>query len=243
MPNPTSWNFKNFDWSFGNSMPTSGTSSSSRAFPPDLIRQFTAGTDSSEENLALQLVTSCKRKSTIDNSSRPSKQFISERKMIEHLNGLHLSSDFTNHNISPTDLDKMEENSEPHTVFMSPTDLEAKLKNAQKITVCDGVRKITDDPLLPKALLEHAKMPSPYCQALVLWQPPSNILKVPFDKESNKSNDDNEESVEKREERATASGSGAAMDNGVMDAELEYFDNNNSSNVDYNNLDTMDLDL
>lgn len=242
MPNPVSWNFRNFDWTFG-SNPTTVTVNP--IYQND-VRQFTAGDEPTEEFTKIPPIP-CKRKSLEVVPPRPTKQFISERKMIEHLSGLHLSSEFTNHNISPVDYDEFEEN-QPHTVFMSPADLEQKLKNAQKITVCDEVRKITDDPLLPKSLLDRAAVPSPYCSALVLWQPPTSILKV-----HSGSNNNNEEQDEKAEEKINKKSDEKKKEStserelqlsfeSAMEAEM-MFANNNSSTVDFNNLDTMDLDL
>lgn len=184
----------------------------------------------------------CKRKAldaAPPAAARPTKQLITERKLIEYLLrfGLHLSSEFTNHNISPVDLDEMND-TQTHNVFMSPADLETKLNNAQKITICDEVRKITDDPLLPKALVERSSMPTPYCSALVLWQTPSSVLKVPFDDKDN--NED--ENGKKDEQIASTSRVEREDEVNTMEAEL-LFDNNNSSNVDFNNLNTMDLDM
>lgn len=225
MPNPVSWDFKSFDWNFG----AAPTDSSSNNFVHN-VRHFTAFSEPS--TFAASGAGPFKRKAA-DTSPQPSKQFISERKMIEHLNGLHLSSDFTNHNISASseacDIDE----NQPHTVFMSPTDLEQKLKNANKITICEEIRKITDDTILPKSLIERASVPPPYCSALVLWQPPSNVFRV--------SNDDQAKRDEEDDEQQTVR---AVVDSSTMDAEL-FLDNNNSSNLDFNNLNAnvMDLDL
>lgn len=246
MPNPVSWNFKNFDWTFGNnnSASTSTTTTISTAshnpMYQDNVRQFTGASTCTSSSESEQFTSippvPCKRKSLDLAPTRPTKQFISERKMIEHLNGLHLSSEFTNHNISPVDYDEFDEN-QPHTVFMSPADLEEKLKNAQKITICNEVRKLTDDPLLPKALLERA-VPPPYCSALVLWQPPTSILKVHLDEGDEKV----EKGSDKKKERGGTSEPQQESLESTMEAEM-MFANNNSSNVDFNNLDTMDLDM
>lgn len=146
--------------------------------------------------------------------------------MIEHLSGLHLSSDYTNHNISPSSFAQ----EEARNVFMSPKDLEEKLRNAERITVLQGVRKLNDDPILPKELIHHVAS-TDYCSALVVWQPPGEILKIPelIKKASDES--ENSDDTEKANNADT------------MDAEV--MDNNNSSDVDFNQMDanTMDLDL
>lgn len=105
-----------------------------------------------------------------------------------------------------------------------------------RITVCEQIKNLTkDDPLLPKALLDRANASSvntPYCSALVLWQPPSQILKV-YDK-----NKDTEEEKEKRPKVVETTVN-------QMESEELFMDNNNSSSIDYNNIaamNEMDMD-
>ncbi|GAB0086054.1 uncharacterized protein DMENIID0001_000370 [Sergentomyia squamirostris] len=139
--------------------------------------------------------------------------------MAAHLNNLHISSDFTSHNNAPdiqTDETEMQlENEQPsqYLVNMTQWDLEQKLRNAQRITVCDQVRNLTKtDSIIPKVLLDKIENP---CTALVLWQPPRVLerLIVPQKDSENSATEDEEEA-----------------------------DNNNSSSLDLNNaMDTEDL--
>lgn len=117
MPNPTSWNIHDLNWNFdGVHRPNQGS-----------ITHFTAFTNNSNTIPPAPSHISGKRKTLEPESSyRPTKQFISEQKMIEHLNSMHLSSTFTNHNISPDTFE------DTYKVFLSPADLEEKLRNAQR---------------------------------------------------------------------------------------------------------------
>lgn len=120
MPNPTSWNIRDLDWNFDGSQRLNGA-----------VTQFTASSSSATGTISPISNTSfpCKRKpADTPSTHRPTKQFISERKMIEHMNSLHLSSSFTNHNISPDEYSE----DPTYNIFMSPADLEQKLKNAQR---------------------------------------------------------------------------------------------------------------
>lgn len=98
--------------------------------------------------------------------------------MAAHLNGMHISSEFTAHNINdarrPNNALDVDEDSNETLRSYSNTlqDIEEKLKRAQKITVADVVKTIQDEPLLPVAIMEHFEKP---CKALVIWQPPSRI--------------------------------------------------------------------
>lgn len=60
--------------------------------------------------------------------------------MAAHLNSLHLSTNFVNHELqtAQTEAEEQEMN-----VGMTPETLEEMLKTAQKITVCEEVRKLT----------------------------------------------------------------------------------------------------
>lgn len=141
--------------------------------------------------------------------------------MAEHLNSLHISSDYTTHyqhtpaagdRSGSSDAMSMDADSY-YNINMSPQDLEKKFKNAQRITVCEQIRKLETEPLIPQALLDRMERP---CTALVLWKPPRNLsnLIVPLSREHQrgKESDDDEP------------------------------DNNNSSLVDLNST-GMDLDL
>lgn len=88
---------------------------------------------------------------------------ITEEKMAEHLQGLHISPDFTSHS-TPTledyssDSVSMESDSSssstdcPFTI-PSTQDLEQKLRNAQRITICEQIRKLQNEPVIPQVRL------------------------------------------------------------------------------------------
>jgi len=217
MPNPTSWNIKELNWNFEGTLKLNGN-----------IKQFTATTVPSGSP-TINPPLPCKRK-TLDGAPtyRPTKQFISERKMIENMSGLHLSSNFTTHNISPDDVSE----DLPYKVFLSPADLEEKLRNAQRITVCEQIKNLTEgDNLLPKALVDRAAttLATPM-NALVLWQPPSQILKI----------------YDKFEEKAETEQQVSEVNANQMESEELSMDNNNCLTIDFNTIGApsdMDLDF
>lgn len=90
------------------------------------------------------------------------KKLITEEKMAEHLDGLHISTDFTSHN-TPTledyssDSVSMESDSSTSSTecpfsITSTQDLEQKLRNAQRITICEQIRKLQNDPVIPHVI-------------------------------------------------------------------------------------------
>ena len=115
--------------------------------------------------------------------------------MIAHLNGLHLSEDFHEHNLDIEGGD--EQKMEPFTVNLTPQELEKRLKKAQRITVCDQVIKSMreDNEIIPKALLNRIEEP---CRALVLWKPPENFdqLLTGYPNEYENRSSDSEEEVD-----------------------------------------------
>lgn len=86
--------------------------------------------------------------------------------MAEHLDGLHISPDFTSHS-TPTledyssDSVSMESDSStsstdcPFTITSSQ-DIEQKLRNAQRITmestICEQIRKLQNEPVIPQVI-------------------------------------------------------------------------------------------
>lgn len=191
----------------------------------------------------------------INSLCRPVKQFISEEKITAHFNGLHISSDYIQHNTgSTTGSDGDELPSTSGKCFSNLTyedyqvtakELEEKLRNANRITICDELTKFCDEQkkkasYLPEALLNRIQKP---CTALVLWQPPPSILNMfsqtNISENKNESNDDICESIE---------------DYTIPDVDLppeqqddidDFIDNNNSCNLDFNSVkpDSMDEDL
>ncbi|ETN58385.1 hypothetical protein AND_010038 [Anopheles darlingi] len=121
----------------------------------------------------------------------PTKQFLTEEMMSSHLNNLHLSSEYTAHDINRSsdssalpgtsatldDGDMMlseDKSQQPYIVCMSPQELEERLKKAQRIAICEEVRKLdTRAEILPKVILERMEKP---CTALMIWQPPQERL-------------------------------------------------------------------
>ncbi|XP_059608876.1 uncharacterized protein LOC132256459 [Phlebotomus argentipes] len=150
-----------------------------------------------------------KRRSGIE-PSVPVKRILTEEKMAAHLNNLHISSDFTSHSKAsdyPTESEMQLDGEQPsqYLVNMSQWDLEQKLRNAQRITLCEQVKNLEKtDSIIPKVLLDKIENP---CTALVLWQPPTILqrLIVPHKEQESASEDE------------------------------DQVDNNNSSAVDLNN--------
>lgn len=123
------------------------------------------------------------------------------------MNGLHLSDNFQSHNEH-----QQTDTAEAYNVNLSPQELEQRLKNAQRITVCDQLRKSLreDNEIIPKVLLNRIEEP---CRALVLWRPPEPIEKL-LTVYENRSSDEEE---------------------------IDMDGNNNNNNSDPNNNMDMDL--
>ncbi|KAG5680190.1 hypothetical protein PVAND_009715 [Polypedilum vanderplanki] len=125
----------------------------------------------------------------------PSKQLITEEKMIKHLHGLHISNDFQAHNIN-LDNDPMEE-TYSYTVNLSPEELQQRLKNASCIQLHEDVKKSLEESNkneIYKVLSSRIEKP---CQALILWQPPASLDRLITDFKTNKDSEDGEEECEK----------------------------------------------
>lgn len=84
------------------------------------------------------------------NFFRPAKQRITEEKMAAHLNGLHISSEYTAHSLATSDI--MDVSMEPST-SMSAFSTE-KLKG-HTIVLSEEIKKLKEEPLLPAALIER----------------------------------------------------------------------------------------
>lgn len=152
-------------------------------------------------------------------SPTTSKQLITEERMAAHLNSLHISSNYTSHDTGSCSLaealDEMSASSSncspPSYASIASTDLEQKLRNAQRITICEEIRKLSTDPILPKAILDRFEAP---CTALVVWQPPQRLtdLIIPKDEELERKRRD-------AEQDNNNSGSMNFNDGDVMDTE------------------------
>ncbi|XP_055614475.1 uncharacterized protein LOC129760826 [Uranotaenia lowii] len=197
----------------------------------------------------------------------PPKQFLTEEAMASHFDNLHLSSDYTSHNIEPTQTtsgatspmfseeglstpssldDDMSVSGEPstgrssHHVYMSPQELEERLRKAQRITICEEVRKLDNrGEILPKALLERFEKP---CTALVLWQPPAAS--------SNLGSETDDEKEEKKQQKLDVCQSSSIGDMQMgedeslpdlpdYDDDLDFEENNNNNSAvgDFNSMD------
>lgn len=95
--------------------------------------------------------------------------------MAMHLNGMHLSDNFQAHSININDSTFEEDMEMCFNVNLSPQELERRLKNASRITMCEDVKKSLqqNDEIIPKVLLDRIEKP---CTALILWQPPQQTL-------------------------------------------------------------------
>lgn len=82
---------------------------------------------------------------------RPAKQFISEEKMAAHLNGLHISSDYTSHSFASDDLmDVLPSVSAPSTSTL----VSDKLKG-HTIVLSEEIKRLQEEPLIPHSLMER----------------------------------------------------------------------------------------
>ncbi|KAK9723305.1 hypothetical protein QE152_g19277 [Popillia japonica] len=110
----------------------------------------------------------CKRK-TDTPIPVPAKQQITEERMAEHLSKLHISSE----NPAPT--------TEPET-----SDCKER-----RLYMCEEMRKLQTDSVIPQSLLERMNSP---CKALVLWTPPRRPFPlVDRDNDENDNNNNNNE--------------------------------------------------
>lgn len=145
--------------------------------------------------------------------------------MVAHLNSLHISSNYTTHTQAANASANEQPDSALDDAAMSPTssyatiashDLEEKLRSASRITIdttiCEEIRKLAANPILPQAIMDRFENRS--CTALVLWQPPQRIteLIVPKDVELQRKQEDEEQ------------------------------DNNNCMAIDFNAGDSMELE-
>ncbi|EAU75608.1 uncharacterized protein LOC120896923 [Anopheles arabiensis] len=198
MPSPTGapFNFAEMPWSYGmkpgqvmefnaviRPSPITG--------PPSPIPQMPSG--SSPPSFGPAPVSFLpelrKRKPDPDVIPIPSKQFLTEEVMSSHFNNLHLSTEYTAHDIRTQtstadprahssreedmllgDAGNVSDDADAYHVCMSPQELEERLKKAQRIAICEEVRRLDGrGEILPKALLQRIEKP---CTALMIWQPP-----------------------------------------------------------------------
>lgn len=219
-----------------------------------------------------------KRKTEPDVIPIPSKQFFTEESMTIHMNNLHLSSEYTSHNIETTmttsafedtlsspsaspcssslddDMSLGEAGPSSSTgssshVFMSPQELEDRLKKAQRITLCEEVRKLDNrTEILPQVLLERIEKP---CTALVLWQPPQVLEKILTNvNEALKEREEKDKEQGKQQESSSRRPNEVAMgedeeplpDLPDYDDDLDFEENNNNV-ATVSDMNSMDVEM
>lgn len=219
-----------------------------------------------------------KRKTEPDVVPIPSKQFFTDESMAIHMNNLHLSTEYTSHNIETTTISAPDDSHRslsvsgslsldedmslgeaggPSTsaassshVFMSPQELEERLKKAQRISVCEEVRKLDNrTEILPQVLLERIEKP---CTALVLWQPPpvlekiltkvSDALKEREEQENNQQGTKQQESPRRPNEVAMGDDEEPLPDLPDYDDDLDFEENNNNV-ASVSDMNSMDVEM
>lgn len=91
--------------------------------------------------------------------------------MAAHFNNLHISLDYPADSVQYDnyDVDVVSNNNDPVNI---KSYFESKLKSAQKIVLCEEMRQLKNDPIVPLSLLNNIEKP---CKAIVLWQPPPTL--------------------------------------------------------------------
>ncbi|KAK7870758.1 hypothetical protein R5R35_009905 [Gryllus longicercus] len=102
---------------------------------------------------------------TLEPLRPPTKQLITEEKMAAHMRQLHISNSYTSHEESV--IGTMASKSESSIV--APT-IPAEEQAYKRLVLCEELRQLQSEPLLPQCLLTSVQRPS---MALVLWQPPA----------------------------------------------------------------------
>lgn len=191
----------------------------------------------------------------------PAKQLITEERITAHFSGLQISGDANgvgsvrtvgNNNSVPSVNGGLATDDIPSTSTgkthhpnpayqMAAMELEQKLRNANRIVICDELKQGVPPIAAPCAIPPEwvlKSIPRP-CTALVPWQPSPLQL-----------TQSQPQSLPKEQVRVRMSNSGQ-VDPGSGDVhlddyddELEFFDNNNTCNVNLNKSDEqMDEDL
>ncbi|KAH8311751.1 hypothetical protein KR044_007872, partial [Drosophila immigrans] len=190
----------------------------------------------------------------------PPKQLITEERITAHFSGLQISGDANggvvvsgNNNSSAQSVngglatDDIPSTSTGKTHHPNPAyqmaamELEQKLRNANRIVICDEVKQgvspvVVTGAMPPEWLIKSIPRP---CTALVPWQPPTTLhIPLPSKELAQRS---------PRAQHATsraASNAAAVVDLEDYDDELQFFENNNTCNVNLNKSDEqMDEDL
>ncbi|XP_050070491.1 uncharacterized protein LOC126558510 [Anopheles maculipalpis] len=256
MPSPTGapFNFAEMPWSYGvkpgQVMEFNAVIRPSPITGPPSPVPSTMPPGSSPPSFGLSTVSSQsflpefrKRKPDPDVIPVPSKQFLTEEAMSSHLNNLHLSSEYTAHDIrthtsapeSPAQSSTLEEDmllgdsnsvsgntQSTYHVFMSPQELEERLKKAQRIAICEEVRRLDSRAeILPQTLLERIEKP---CTALMIWQPPQERIQSLFTKVS--------EQLEERERKDRLASKNSSNNSNISSSSSSNNNNNNEIMID-----------
>ncbi|XP_017845547.1 uncharacterized protein LOC108602046 isoform X2 [Drosophila busckii] len=209
----------------------------------------------SNTNCNVETETQCgkwqqKRKSLDQLTSvLPSKQLITEERITAHFSGLQISGDANgvaavrsagnnnsiqtvNGGLATDDIPSTSTGKTHHpnpAYQMAAMELEQKLRNANRIVICDELKQNVNPATAPPVWLLKS-IPRP-CTALVPWQP--NPLQVQISKEHCPQQDHSKQA--------------AGEDVGQLDDyddELHFFANNNTCNVNINkSAEQMDEDL
>ncbi|XP_026286518.1 uncharacterized protein LOC113212139 [Frankliniella occidentalis] len=184
-----------------------------------------------------------KRKSwdcDIEYNVPPAKQLITEEKMAENLNCLHISNSYVSHQIGssqpmsiplPESSPSLTESASSSSD--SPSLLDTTLDGKDRtVSLCEQLRKlISESSVLPSPLLNKVERPT---TALVLWQPPGESIfkhvKATAEKDSNHLQEQN------TEPKASTSGINISTQSSNHSNWDDLMDNNNSVSA-------MDLNL
>ncbi|XP_077291348.1 mst85C [Arctopsyche grandis] len=188
MTQPTGlpWNIQGMPWSATEPHPT--------------LVHFTA--QSQDGTIARMKMFPSKRKADLF-SPIPTKQVKTDEAMAAHLNCLHISPDFTTH---CTANDTLDANDDSDAMAMNDqaidrlkaykpyNTLEDRLKTAERIVLCEEVRRFKSESIIPESLINKLEKP---CMSLVLWKPPEKIS-INSDKHSDRNNNPNKSSSTRR---------------------------------------------
>ncbi|KAJ9600108.1 hypothetical protein L9F63_009584 [Diploptera punctata] len=138
---------------------------------PSIVR-FTAESTSHMKTNDFGSFAQSKRKLDEEEEIFPTKQHITEEKMAAHFNQLHISPEYTSH-----------QQEEPK---------EDKTQHLKRLVLCEELRKLKHEPILPSSLLSHMEKPT---MALVLWQPPAGTINQALRAATAREEDNNNTSV------------------------------------------------
>ncbi|XP_011305446.1 uncharacterized protein Mst85C isoform X2 [Fopius arisanus] len=144
--------------------------------------------------------------------TRPSKQFISEEKMAAHFRDMHISSNYSPTPVSSTSsMCSMSQASNSTSTSVeidvdpAPVNMEDGKSMHPRLVISEELKRLQNEPLLPASLLSKLERPS---MALVLWEPPSRHLRLPFSSQppaqpstSTTEEDDNNNNIDNNNEQ------------------------------------------